>query len=221
MRSNANLIVNNKTTITDVQMIGGQAYAPLRDVAKAFEMQLTKSGNNYKLAPEGGASQVGSKTVRIGQEVFDGRWRMVVNKVERVSEYRLISTKPYYVDISDYHDITGGNAEGEVVKPKKGYLMLAHIRIKNGMKQKAKFGMSEKGNTAIIGEGEKTFAPLIFDTESDGNATRDLLPGSAIEIKILFAVPDSFKPTAIIFTLAQYMNQYTHPEENTDVRILL
>jgi hypothetical protein len=221
MKLKATLTVNNKTIVTDIQTIGGQAYAPLRDIAKALEVTLTKSGNDYKLAPEGGANQIGSKTVRIGQEVFDGRWRMVVNKVERVSEYRLISTKPYYVDISDYHDTTGGNGQEEVVKPKKGYLMLVHLRIKNGMKQKAAFGMSEKGNTAIIGEGEKTFGPLIFDAECDGNATRALLPGSAIEMKVLFAVPDSFKPTAIIFTLAQYMNQYTHPEDNTDVRILL
>jgi hypothetical protein len=128
---------------------------------------------------------------------------------------------PYTVDFSDYHDITGGNGKEEVIKPKKGYLMVAHIRLKNGMKQKAKFGMNEKGNTAIIGEGERTFTPLIFDTESDGNATHDLLPGSAIEIKILFAVPNDFKPTAMISTLAKYMNQYEHPEKNTDIRILL
>jgi hypothetical protein len=221
MKTKASLVVNNKTIVTDIQTIGGQSYLPLKDVAKAFEVVITKEGSVYKLAPEGGANQVGNKVVRVGQEIFDGRWRLVVNKVERVSEYRLTSTKPYTVDFSDYHDITGGNGKEEVIKPKKGYLLVAHIRLKNGMKQKAKFGMSEKGNTAIIGEGEKTFTPLIFDTESDGNATRDLLPGSAIEVKILFAVPNDFKPTAMIFTLAKYMNQYEHPEENTDIRILL
>jgi hypothetical protein len=122
-----------------------------------------------------------------------------------------------YYEASDY----SGNPDNtnSVVKPKKGYyLMVAHIRVKNGMKERKRFVLNGS-NTVMIGEGERTCPPMIFDADTNASATSNfLIPGSALEIKIIFGLQENFKPTAMILTMGDFFAQ---PEEKTDVRILL
>src|SRR5687767_10535052 len=78
------LRINGQVASNDVRMIGGKAYVPVSDVAKAFGLNVNKIGGGYELSNEGGAGQLQAKgNGKIGQEVFSGKWRFQVLDLRR------------------------------------------------------------------------------------------------------------------------------------------
>src|SRR4051812_10681592 len=71
----APLTINGNTVSADVRSIGGTAYVRMSDVAKALGMVVTKQGAGYEIKKAGGAGQIEGMTGKIGDRLFDGRWR--------------------------------------------------------------------------------------------------------------------------------------------------
>src|SRR5436189_1690352 len=70
------LILNGKVASTDVRMINGRPYVPLADIARATGQVLVKKGSGYEIIAQGGANQVEGLHGKIGDTLFDGKWRL-------------------------------------------------------------------------------------------------------------------------------------------------
>src|SRR5512138_2909249 len=83
------LIVNGKVASSNIKMINGVPYAPLKDVAGAMNMVVVKRTGGYEITNQGGTYQVeGSRQGNIGDELFTGEWRFQVLKVSQTDEYQ-------------------------------------------------------------------------------------------------------------------------------------
>jgi hypothetical protein len=218
MKSKSNLTINNKTVVAETQSIGGQTFVLLRDVAKALDCMVFTEKGGYRLASEGGANQVGDKMVKVGQEMFDGRWKLTLTKIERVSQYRVTSNQPW-ADYSIYNPVADYDNDTKIIKPRsKQTLMVAHFRLKNGMKNSASLWVAQhETHTAITDTSEGSYPPILYDFESTGPATRDILPGAALEFNVLFVLPERSTQKDIVFTL----RLVDKDAPKTDVRIAL
>src|SRR5687768_4561996 len=67
--------------------INGVVYVKLSDVAKAFDMQVAKTGGAYALVKAGGANQLQGTRGKLGEELFTGKWKFLVKDVQRVDRY--------------------------------------------------------------------------------------------------------------------------------------
>src|SRR6187551_156373 len=77
------LILNGKVASTRVRMINGAPYAPLADIARATGQTLVKRGGGYEIIAAGGANQVEGLRGKVGDTLFDGKWRLKVTDVQR------------------------------------------------------------------------------------------------------------------------------------------
>lgn len=81
------LILNGAVASTNVRVIGGQAYVPVADVAKALGQNVAKIAGGYEIAAPGGANRVGGLEGKVGDTVFNGAWRFKVTGVHEADGY--------------------------------------------------------------------------------------------------------------------------------------
>jgi hypothetical protein len=189
------LVVNGKVASTDVRVIGGKAYVPIADVAKALDMQVTKSAGGYTLAPAGGANMMkGNATGKMGEEIFTGKWRFKVLGVERMKKYvetmRVLSPRDYEAN------------PGEE-------LVVVSCRVKNGTKQKDELVYSidwEGTMNALTDMQEHSYQPIAFDVKESETAPIGVvfLPGAAVDFKMIFRVPEGTELKDLVFTALRY-----------------
>ena len=217
------LTVDGKTAPADVRTIGGSPYVKLADVAKALGMIVVKRpGGHYEITRAGGANQVnGVKQGKIGDLLFDGRWRFQVTGIQTPDSYtmKVASSEPssYPADTLQY------DRTSHSVKAKNGYkLVVIQARMINGQKSSQTFWLAPtQGGTRLINnaladsEG-KSYPPVGFDLEGAPIQSPRLLPGAKADFAILFIVPSSADIKDLVFTLAN--NDSTTPN---DVRVSL
>ena len=217
------LTVDGKTAPADVRTIGGSPYVKLADVAKAMGMIVVKRpGGGYEITKAGGANQVnGVRQGKIGDLLFDGRWRFQVNSVQTPDSYtmKVASSEPssYPADTLQY------DRASHVVKAKDGYkLVVIQARMINGQKSSQTFWLAptqDSGriiNNALADSDGKSYPPVGFDLEGAPIQSPRLLPGAKADFAILFVVPSSAEIKDLVFTLAN--NDSTKPN---DVRVSL
>ncbi|HEX8237583.1 MAG TPA: hypothetical protein VF600_16620 [Abditibacteriaceae bacterium] len=73
--TSSKLVTNGKVASTSVRVIDGKAYVPLSDVATSLGMAVVKNGGDYEIKKAGGANQVGNMNGKVGDVLFDGKWR--------------------------------------------------------------------------------------------------------------------------------------------------
>ena len=203
------LIINKQVVSTDVRIIGGRAYAPIGDIAKALDMKVVQNGGSFELTREGGATQIANKLIgKTGQELFSGEWRFQVNSVETTNEYKPAYNGELYVV---GHQLQGSSQR---ILPKKGdKLIVVHCRIKNGTgaKQTMAFLRDPDAvptfpalNTALTDTDEQSFALYATDVHVDdsyyGLIKTSFLPGAAISFNLLFSVPPATRPKDLIYS---------------------
>lgn len=206
----AKLIVNGKVASADVKVIGGRAYAPLGDIAKALGMVVVKKGGAYELTAAGGTYQVeGSGQGKIGDELFTGKWRFQVLGLREVSQY----TERYY-------------EKGNTIQPKgkNDTLIVIDCRIKNALKQTQSPVLTERMpiNTALADDSGRSYAPIDYDARQAMDKVQSyeaeaLLPGAAADFALVFSVPKGTRPKDLVFTCLTYYK----PHEAKDVRVSL
>jgi hypothetical protein len=87
--SGAKLIFNARVASTDVRTLQGKAYVPLADVARALDMTVVPVRGGYEIKKAGGATPISGLRGKVGEVLFDGKWRFQVLSVETVDSYRM------------------------------------------------------------------------------------------------------------------------------------
>jgi hypothetical protein len=209
------LIVNGQIASHDVRLIEGRPYVPVADVAKALGQTVVTRAGGYEITAAGGANQIQGLQGKIGDTLFDGKWRFQVLAVEPVDSYTL--QNKVTTDYAVYHnlaDLTDG-----VFKPKAGQqLMVARCRLKNGLKgeNQALWWASSDTHTALADDRGESYPPIAIDAPEAGPfQSKPLLPGAGIDLAALFAVPEGTQLKDLVFTLR------TISEKGKDVRVSL
>lgn len=206
------LTIDGKQVSNRVRVIDGESWVPVRDIANAQGLTVTSSGGQINLVTAGGANQVGSLTGKIGSMLFDGHWKFGITKFEQVASYK-ITTKT-----STDYGVTNpvSNIEDDVITPKTGFkLYVADCTLKNGMTHGAQFEWSpNSGKTAIADAAGESHPWLVWDIASEAFVTKEMLPGSALNFKICFAVPEAATPQDVVVTLLTLGDK-----AGTDIRI--
>lgn len=213
------LILNGKTASTSVRVIGGSAYVKLSDMAKALNMIVVKRpGGGYEITPAGGANQIKGVTQgKIGDVLFDGKWRFQVESAETPDSYTLkTEAEPY-----DYSGLSTFDRPKRLVRPRAGnILVVLQCRVTNGVKEKRTLWTSisdERIRTALTDRDGSSHAPIIYDFDGGPIQSKWLTPGGTLRFALLFSVPQGTVLKDLIFTLK---NNQTDDKGN-DVRVAL
>ena len=215
------LIIAGKTASTDIRIINGRPYVPLADMAKAMNGAAVKhKGGGYEITlgsvdtttPQAGAAAGGANEVRgtrgkIGQVLFNGKWRFSVLSIERAASYdsQFLPEKRNFTPNGDTEE-----------------LVIVRCRMKNGQKatQAPMLSPIHPRHTALTNNQEESFAPIDYDkrgSHTDEGPT--MLPGSQTEFAILFSVPKGTMLKDLVFSVENVYEE--SPDGGTDVRISL
>jgi hypothetical protein len=196
------LIVNGKPAAADIRTIAGSPYVKLADVAKALGMVVVKrSDGSYEITRPGGANQVeGISQGKIGDVLFDGRWRFQVLSVQTPDSYTMktsVEPSSHPADTLTYDRTT------RVTRAKPGFKLVAiQCRMTNGQKTKQTFWLGHNEvNNALADQQGVSHAPVAYDLEGAPVQSEPLLPGAKAEFVILFSVPENTQVKDLVFTL--------------------
>ncbi len=212
------LVVDGRSTPADVRTIGGSAYVRLADVAKALDMSVVSRGNgHYELTKAGGATQIGGRAGKIGDTLFDGKWRFTVLSVDTPASYEMKTDGALYNE----RDTARMDPTSRVVTPGRNYaLVVIRCRVSNGTKERRTLWTAVSDNrirTAVADTDGGSHVPIGYDFSGGPTQSDILLPGAQLTFNVVFSLPADAKPQDLIFTLKN--NQTSEP--GTDVRIAL
>ena len=198
----SNLIMNGKVASRDVRVIEGSAYVKLADVAKALNMTVVKRSDGYEITKAGGANPIEGVTQgKIGDVLFDGRWRLQIVSVQTPDSYAMKSDAETY----DSAGLSRLDRNTRVLTPKANYkLVVIQCRVSNGQNVKAQLWTAisdEKMNTAIADMDGTSHPPVGYDFQGAPTQTTPLIPGASLNFPILFSVPQETRLKDLIFTL--------------------
>jgi hypothetical protein len=165
------------------RMINGAVYVKLADVAAAFDMQVAGKGSAYSLVKPGGANQLQGVNGKLGQELFTGKWKFLVKDVQRVDKYML-----------KYSD-----SKFELTAEPGMDLVIVNCRFKNGVRESAYIYFNGMGNTALTDMEEHAYKIKWGDI--GGGVADTLLPGSAKDFALVFAVPEGAELKDLVYTI--------------------
>jgi hypothetical protein len=216
--ANDTLIINGKAASADVRTINGSAYVKLADVAKALGMVVVKRPGGYEITRPGGANQVQGVTQgKVGDVLFDGRWRFQVLGIQKPDSYTMktpsVEPSSYPRDIIEYDRTT------RVLRPKPGYqLVVVQCRMTNGQKSTQTFWLGQRDvNNALADMQGESHAPVGYDLEGAPIQSKPLLPGAKTDFTLLFSVPEGTRLKDLVFTLRN--NDFS--QKGNDVRVSL
>ncbi len=215
------LVMNGKTVSADVRLIGGSPYVKIEDIARALGLVVTKrAGGKYEITKAGGANQVkGVAEGKVGDMLFDGRWRFQVVSVQTPDSYTMKtpSSEPtsYPADTLNYDRTT------HAVGAKPGYkLVVLACVLANGQKTTQTFWLrpiaGRSINNALADNEGGSHVPVGYDLEGAPIQSKPLLPGAKLSFSILFVVPQATVVKDLVFTLTNNDSQGTN-----DVRVSL
>jgi hypothetical protein len=169
----------------------------------------------------GGANQVKGMSGKVGDMLFDGRWRFQVQEVQFTDDYVLkVPSAPQ--DYSRFRDVAKEDLARHSFAPREGYTLVAiRCLAKNGqnsVQQLDFYSTSYNGiKTALADDQEGSYQPIVYDMQSDGAwVTKKLLPGSGLPVTVVFAVPPGTKLKDLVFSLKNWSDKKV-----TDLRISL
>jgi hypothetical protein len=210
------LILNGKVASTNVRMINGRPYVPLADLAKATGQVLVRKGSGYEIIAQGGANQVEGLRGKVGDTLFDGKWRLKVVDIQR-------GVKSYTMRREGGIDpgAIGGKAEteagGKTFHANAGYeFVIVNARVTNGQKSTQAFGSWYGEHTALADTQGSSYRPIGWDQEGGMFTTKSLLPGAGQDVAAIFLVPEGTALKDLVFTLTNVSDREPH-----DVRITL
>ncbi len=211
------LIMNGKTASYDVRTIGGKTYIPIGDVAKALGMSVVKNGQSWEIKKAGGTFQVGDLDGKIGDVLYDGKWRFQVLDITMPEWFKMrTDASPY-----DHWSVSNYDTPTRTFTPKDGYkLVVVKVRVTNTLKvpQTMWTAISDKAlRTALTDTDGESFPPIDYDYEGGPTVTKAMLPGSNMTFPIIFSLRNDAVLKDLIFTLK---NNDSFAKGN-DARVLL
>jgi len=179
----AKLYYNGKVASTDVIMKDGVAYVPIRDIAAALSLSLQPRADGYTLIKTGGANQVEGLQGKIGDDLFNGAFRLKVVRVVRGDHYQR--------QFSKGDDLVGPNGDD---------IVAVILHLKNGMKQAKTVDLMPGGNTAITDENEHSYGAFTGGYMDIPERAPTLVPGAATDYALTFHVPKNAVLKDLIFS---------------------
>lgn len=212
------LTIEGHTTAADIRTINGSAYVRLADVGKALGMAVVaKGGGSYELTKAGGANQVGDLSGKIGDTLFDGKWRLRVVSLGTPDTYTMNSNSELYNEGERAHR----DRRTRLVEAGRGYhLVVVGVRIVNAMKTKETLwtALSDKRvHTALADTEGGSHPPVGMDFEGAPIQTEPMLPGAGMTFNLVFSLPSDANPKDLIFTLLSNHSE----DKGRDARISL
>jgi hypothetical protein len=209
------LIINGQVASHDVRVIEGRPYVPVADVAKALGQTVVMRAGGYEITTAGGANQVQGLQGKVGDTLFDGKWRFQVLAVEPVDSYTL--RNKVTTDYAVYRNLA--ELTDNVFQPKAGQqLIVARCRLKNGLKNQSQalWWFNNDTHTALADERGESYPPIAVDApEGAPFQSKPLLPGAGMDLAVLFAMPEGTQLKDMLFTLR------TISDKGKDVRVSL
>ena len=181
--------------------------------------KATKAAAKIKPAPAkvkpGGANQLqAAVTGKIGDQLFDGRWRFKVLGVDTAPTYAFTTDgEPY-----NYHAVATWNSATRTLEaPAGNVLIIVHCEVANGQHSKQTLWIPDEGsNTAITDDQGQAYPSAGHDFSGAPVQSRPLIPGSKLRFPVVFCVPEGTKLKDLIFTLRN-----NDGGKGTDVRVSL
>lgn len=211
--SERTLHINEALASQRLQRVGGTVMVPLADVAKALGLSVVKTKTGYALTKDGGANQVEGLRGKLGETLFNGKWRFTALNSREVPSYTL-ETKA----ATDYGTINPvAEIRGTSYAPKPGYRFLVfRCQVKNGQRTAQQLWWFQNDvHTALASAEGESFPPILTDIASEAFQSKPLLPGAKLDFNLVFCVPISVNPRELVFTLR------TISDKGSDVRISL
>ena len=184
-----NLYVNGSLASSNVIDVKGTAYVPIKDVAKALNMTVTKTSRGFEMGPAGGANMVGGLTGKVGDELFNGFHRFKVVEVIRGKSY----TNRF-----------SGDNQAITPYPEGDDLVVVICRIKNATKTTENLGLPGGELTALTDMDEHSISPrngVSIDVPSRGP---NVLPGAAVDFALTFDVPAGAKLKDLVYDVQDF-----------------
>ncbi len=143
-RLSSNLYINGNLASSGVIMHDGSEYVPVRDVASALKLTITKTSRGIELADAGGANQVSGITGKVGDVLWNGYIRFQIVKVIRTKSYT--------------RQFTG---DDKVITPDQGHdLFVAVCKVSNGLKNSVTV-MYPGSDTALTDDQGQSYSPFL------------------------------------------------------------
>jgi hypothetical protein len=169
-------------------------------------------------ATPGGANQVSGLTGKVGDMLWDGRWRFQVQEVKETPSYKL-NFPSSQQDYGRFGTFASEDHSTRSFTPKPGYTLIAvKCLAKNGQKTVQQLDCYPPNlMTALTDDQGNSYPPIVYDMQTEGAwTTKKLLPGSSAPMTILFAVPPGTKLKDLVFSLKNWSDRKV-----TNLRIAL
>ncbi|MCX6367813.1 MAG: hypothetical protein NTX57_14070 [Armatimonadetes bacterium] len=211
------LVLSGKVISRGVISQGGQSYVPVRDVASGLGMSIRNIDGGFELYREGGANRVEGLNGKLGEQLFDGVWRLRVKELKEVDTY----TDRFTQNRAKTHT------------PKSGEkLLIIELQVRNGQKEQSYLDLNLADNkivTALTDAEAHSYPIRMYDMRTGsgqpfgggGNwdQSESILPGAAYDFVAIGRVPKDFTPNELVFTLC-YAKPAT-PKKYSNFRISL
>jgi hypothetical protein len=212
------LVFNGKVASTAVRTIDGKAYVPISDVAKALGLSVVPIADGYEIKKAGGATPIAGLQGKVGDVLFDGKWRFQVLSVDTVDSYKMKNKST--VDYALYNQVADLDNDTNTFTPKAGRSLIAvKCRVTNG--RNATYSLWVNNNdtrTALADTNGESHPPFVYDMdESEPFSTKKLLPGAKTDFTVLFSVPEGITLKDLVFTLRTINNN----DKGNDARVSL
>ena len=210
------LIMNGKVASNSVRTFNGKAYVPLADVARAQGMTVVPINGGYEIKTAGGATPIAGLRGKVGDTLFDGKWRFTVLSVDKPDVYYL--KNKVTTDYAVYNGVA--ELDGKQFTAREGRQLVAlKCRISNSRNSTASLWVyNNDTRTALADDQGESYPPIGYDMEESGPySTKALLPGAKTDFTVLFSVPEDTNLQDLVFTLRTINNK----DKGNDARVSL
>jgi hypothetical protein len=190
--------------------------APLYQETRSVEPTVVKNvvALDVSALATGGASPLEAQTGKLGEVLFDGKWRFQATKVENltapwVSKKRLSIDHVVVSPVAEYRY----KDDSVTFTPSAGQkLVLVHCILKNALPdEKQSLSFFARDIMTSITDGDGSACPvLVFDIASNSFQSPALLPGAKLEFDVIFALPETATAKEMIFTLRTFSGKPSH-----------
>lgn len=201
------LKINGKVASTNLKTIGGVAYVPVADVAKALGQKVVPTSSGLEIKTASGTYQAGNLSGKVGDVIQTKKYSFQVLGFTTTDSY---VTKN--LNIAETYTPDSANET----------LVVVNCRIKNTVNkaQGPVLDHTQSGNkTAITDYEGQSYPPVVYDSKIAKNFSgQSLLPGSKNDFAVVFSVPKSAKIKDLVFSVNDYFDPLM---QGPDVRISL
>ena len=194
--ASSNLYVNGALASSKVIDVKGVAYVPVKDLAKALNMSVTKTGRGFEMGTAGGGNMVGGLVGKLNEELFNGFHRFKVTEVIRGKSY----TNRF-----------AGDHQAVTPYPEGNDLVVVVCRLKNGTEKPITLGLPAGGVTGLTDMDEHSYEPRSGMSADIPARGVDLLPGAACDFALTFDVPAGAVLKDLVYEPTDYNGHKVKP----------